>query len=162
MVIDCQRVKTLVKGFSLKNSFGQIVLFLFSFEKIFLYLSWCFSWSSCISWVFFLNLHLNLDSWLNYSLILESWFLTWVFGIIKISLEALLLQGLLVGVINRLLKHFVGSFDEISYYTQLKECLSWFLCETFGLIKEFYYLWQIVINLSSFQDWGIVLSISFF
>jgi len=39
MVINYQRVKTLV--------------------KIFLYLSWCFSWGSCISWVF-------------------SWFFTWI------------------------------------------------------------------------------------
>jgi len=39
MVIDYQRVKTLVKDFSLKNSFGQIVLFNLFFEKIFLYLS---------------------------------------------------------------------------------------------------------------------------
>jgi len=33
MVIDYQRVKTLVKDFSLKNSFGQIVLFNFFFLK---------------------------------------------------------------------------------------------------------------------------------
>jgi len=36
MVIDYQRVKTLVKDFSLKNSFGQIVLFNLFFEKLFL------------------------------------------------------------------------------------------------------------------------------
>jgi len=52
MVIDYQRVKTQVKDFSLKNYFGQIVLFNLFFEKFFLYLSWCFSWVSCISWVF--------------------------------------------------------------------------------------------------------------
>jgi len=57
---DYQRVKTMVKDFSLKNSFGQIVLFNLFFEKFFLYLSWCFSWGSCISWVF-------------------SWIFTWIF-----------------------------------------------------------------------------------
>jgi len=35
MVIDYQRVKTLIKDFSLKNSFGQIVLFNIFFEKFF-------------------------------------------------------------------------------------------------------------------------------
>jgi len=79
LVIDYQRVKTLVKDFSLKNSFGQIVLFNLVFwkKKLFLYLPWCFSWSSCISWVFswilildwttlwFLKLVLTLDSWLE-------------------------------------------------------------------------------------------------
>jgi len=69
MVIDYKRVKTLVKDFSLKNSFGQIVLFNLFLKKIFLYLSWCFSWSSCISWVFswilILEIYLNLDSCLE-------------------------------------------------------------------------------------------------
>ena len=59
LVIDYQRVKTLVKDFSLKNSFGQIVLLNLFFEKFFLYLFWCFSWGSCISWIF-------------------SWFFTWI------------------------------------------------------------------------------------
>jgi len=35
MVIDYQRVKTLVKDFSLKDSFGQVVLFNLFFEKKF-------------------------------------------------------------------------------------------------------------------------------
>ena len=52
MIIDYQRVKTPAKGFSLKNSFRKTVLFNLFFEKFFLYLSWCFSWDSCISWVF--------------------------------------------------------------------------------------------------------------
>jgi len=68
MVIDYQRVKTLVKDFSLKNSFGQIVLFNLFFEKFFLYLSWCFYWGSCISWVF-------------------SWIFTWIFLISLILFE---------------------------------------------------------------------------
>ena len=68
MVIDYQRVKTLVKDFSLKFFFGQIVLFNIFFEKLFLYLSWCFSWGSCISWVF-------------------SWIFTWIFLISLILFE---------------------------------------------------------------------------
>ena len=90
MVIDYQRVKTLVKDFSLKNSFGQIVLFNLFFEKFFLYLSWCFSWGSCISWVI---------SWIFtwiflISLILFECNFLKIFGIIKIILEAFLLHSL--------------------------------------------------------------------
>jgi len=79
MVINYQRVKTLVKDFSLKISFGQIVLFNLLFKKIFLYLSWCFSWSSCISWVFSWIFTWILIEWLfdSWSL-LESWSLSWV------------------------------------------------------------------------------------
>ena len=52
LVIDYQRVKTLVKYFSLKNSFGQIVLFNLFFEKILFNLPWCFS--LFISFIIFL------------------------------------------------------------------------------------------------------------
>jgi len=100
LVIDYQRVKLLVKKFSLKNSLEQncaiqsfllkksFYTYLVAFLEVLAYLessleSWFFTW--------ILTLHLTLDSWLNVSLILktffDSWFLTWVFGIIKINLE---------------------------------------------------------------------------
>jgi len=63
LIIDFQRIKTLVKDFSLKNYFGQIVIFNLFFEKLFLYLSWCFSWGFCISWVFSWILILDLSLW---------------------------------------------------------------------------------------------------
>jgi len=68
LVIDYQRVKALVKDFSLKNSFGQIVLFNLFFEKFFSYLSWCFSWGSCISWVF---------SWIFTWILILDWMTLW-------------------------------------------------------------------------------------
>ena len=47
-----------------------------SFEKLFLYLSWCFSWSSCISWVFswIFTLILNLD-WTTLWFLILAWLL---------------------------------------------------------------------------------------
>ena len=80
LVIDYQRVKTLVKDFSLKNSFGQIVLFnLFFWKNLFILILMLFmKFLHILSLL--LNLHLNLDSWLNDSLVLEtcltldSWF----------------------------------------------------------------------------------------
>jgi len=73
LIIDCQRVKTLVKDFSLKNSFRQIVLFnLFFWKNLFILILMLFlKFLHIISLL--LNFHLNLDSWLNDSLILETW-----------------------------------------------------------------------------------------
>jgi len=72
LVIDYQKVKTLVKYFSLKNSFGQIVLFnIFFWKNLFILILMLFlKFLHILSLL--LNLHLNLDSWLNDSLILET------------------------------------------------------------------------------------------
>jgi len=72
MVIDYQRVKTMVKDFSLKNSFGQIMLFnLFFWKNLFILILMIFlKFLHILSLL--LNLHLNLDSWLNDSFILET------------------------------------------------------------------------------------------
>jgi len=67
-VINYQRVKTLVKDFSLKNSFGKIMLFnIFFWKNIFILILKFLHILSLL-----LNLYLNLDSWLNDSLILET------------------------------------------------------------------------------------------
>jgi len=115
LVIDYQRVKLLVKDFSLKNSleqncaiqsfllkksfytyldaFLEVLAYLDAFLEVLAYLESSLE-SLLESWFFtwILTLHLTLDSWLNDSLILktcfDSWFLTWVFGIIKINLES--------------------------------------------------------------------------
>jgi len=68
LVINYQRVKTLVKYFSLKNSFGKIVLFsLFFWKNLFILILMLF-----LKFLHILSLLLNLDSWLNDSLILET------------------------------------------------------------------------------------------
>jgi len=107
MVIDYQRVKTLVKDFSLKNSFGQILLFNILKNSFYTFLN-----GSCISWVFswFFTWILILD-WMTLWFLKLAWILifdwktlwflklAWIliidlsFGIIKISLKALLLQS---------------------------------------------------------------------
>ena len=72
LVIDYQRVKTLVKDFSLKNSFGQIVLFnLFFWKNLFILILMLFLKFLYILSLL-LNLHFNLESWLNDSLILDT------------------------------------------------------------------------------------------
>jgi len=70
-VINYQRVKLLVKDFSLKNSFGQIVLFnLFFWKNPFIVILMFFLKFLYILSLL-LNLHFNLESWLNDSLILD-------------------------------------------------------------------------------------------
>jgi len=85
LVINYQRVKSLVKDFSLEKLWYSIFslkkyfyTYLDAFLEVLAYLE-----SSLESWFLIERL---FDFW-N---LLESWFLTWVFGIIKISLEALL------------------------------------------------------------------------
>jgi len=77
LVIDYQRVKLLIKDFFLwKILLDKLCYSIFSFEKIFLYLSWCFSWRSCISWVFswIFTLILNLD-WTTLWFLILAWHL---------------------------------------------------------------------------------------
>jgi len=71
LVIDYQRVKTLVKDFSLKNSFGQIVLFNLFFLKKNLFYTYLDAFIEVLAY---------LESSLESSL--ESWFLKLVWLLI--------------------------------------------------------------------------------
>jgi len=82
LVIDYQRVKTMVKDFSLKNSFEQIVIFNLFFLKKYFY-TYIDVFLEVLAYLES-SLESSLEYWLNDSLILETCFL----DIIKINLES--------------------------------------------------------------------------
>jgi len=76
-VINYPRVKLFGKRFFFEKFFWtNCAIQSFLLKKIFLYLSWYFSWSSCISWVFswIFTLILNLD-WTTLWFLILVWLL---------------------------------------------------------------------------------------
>jgi len=110
LVIDYQRVKLLVKDFSLKNSLEQnCVIQSFLLKKSFYtYLMLILKFLHILSLL--LNLHLNLDSWF------ESWLFTWLLILDWTTLWFLILAWLLILYLslwhhqNKLGKHCFHKF----------------------------------------------------